>query len=54
MGAEVTRAAEPVPIEELTDLIGEFRLLIDDVYDLSKAFKEHPPTMVSLRLDVTD
>jgi hypothetical protein len=54
VGGEPVRPRTPVEIEELTDLIGELRLLIDDVYALSEEFRKHPPTMVSLRRNVRD
>jgi hypothetical protein len=54
VGGELTRPRTPVEIDELTDLIGQLRLLIDDVYRLSQEFKEHPPTMVSMAVNVRD
>ncbi|HMK79377.1 MAG TPA: hypothetical protein VK438_06985 [Xanthobacteraceae bacterium] len=49
VGGELERPRTPVPISDLSDIIKQLRELIDDVYDLSKEFKERPPHMVSLR-----
>lgn len=54
VGGELVRPRTPVQIAELTDLIGELRLLIDDVYALSQEFKNHPPTMVSMATNAHD
>ena len=44
------REVVPIHIEKLNALIRDIRLLIDDVYALSKCFKASPPTMASVKL----
>ena len=40
----------PMPINELTDLVGAFRNLIQEIVDLDAEFHAHPPTLTDLRL----
>jgi hypothetical protein len=47
-------ATKPVPLATLQQLIDEFRQLIDDVFDLQKAFRDSPPTLVDLRIRPKD
>lgn len=42
-----------VPIKELEDHIRQIRLCIDDAFELTKDFRERPPTMADLRKSST-
>jgi hypothetical protein len=41
--------AIPVELQSLTDLVRDFRTLIDEVTDLTLLWRKHPPSMVDLR-----
>lgn len=45
------RVGKPIEKKEVDDLVYEMRRVIDDAYDLSERYKEHPPLMVNLRRD---
>lgn len=45
------RVGEPISLPKLKAEVKALRLLIDNVTKLAKEFKDHPPQMVSMRLD---
>lgn len=48
------RERTPIKKKDLDILIESMRVIIDDAYDLAKAYSEHPPFMVSLKLNSND